>query len=102
MKLVGRLHEGLGHFGVKRVISMLQRDYWWRGMGDEVIRVVGTCMPCTWVKVGLQQSHHALQPLPLNGLGYRWGVDLARDLPITARGIKYVWSTSPSGWSWCR
>ena len=28
-KLVKRVHEELGHFGVTRVISMLQRDYQW-------------------------------------------------------------------------
>ena len=55
--LVKRLHKELGHFGVKRVISMLQRDYWWRGMGDDVVRVVGACMPCARVKVGFQESH---------------------------------------------
>ena len=85
-----RLHEELGHFGVKRVISMLQRNYWWRGIGDDVVRVVGACMPCARVKAGFQESLQELRPLPLCELGYRWGVDLVGDSPITAKGNKYV------------
>ena len=58
--LVRRLHEGLGNFGVKRVLSMVQRDYRWRGMGDDVTRVVGACMTCARVKARFQECHHEL------------------------------------------
>ena len=27
-------------------------------MGDDVIRVVGACMPCARVKAGFKESHH--------------------------------------------
>ena len=40
-------HQSLGHFGVQRVLDRLQRNYWWRGMGDIVVtvRVVLTVPP---------------------------------------------------------
>ena len=33
-------HRGMGHFGVQRVLDRLQKNYWWRGMGDTVVRIV--------------------------------------------------------------
>ena len=39
-------HRGMGHFGVQRVLDRLQRNYWWRGMGDTVVRVIRACHSC--------------------------------------------------------
>ena len=36
-------HRGMGHFGVQRVLDRLQRNYWWRGMGNTVVRVIRAC-----------------------------------------------------------
>ena len=64
-------HRGMGHFGVQRVLDRLQRNYWWRGMGDTVVRVIRACHSCARVKVGFKESGTELQPLPVRGMGYR-------------------------------
>ena len=65
-------HRGMGHFGVQRVRDGLQRNYWWRGMGDIVVRVIRACHSCAQVKAGFKESGKELQPLPVRGMGYRW------------------------------
>ena len=73
----------MGHFGVQRTIDRLKKDYWWRGMGDTVIEVIKACLPCARVKAGFSEPGKELQPLPVRGLGYRWGVHFARPLETT-------------------
>ena len=83
-------HRGMGHFGVQRVIDRLQKNYWWRGMGDDVVAVVKSCLSCARVKAGFKESGKELQPLPVRGLGYRWGVDFAGPLATTSAGNSWV------------
>ena len=80
----------MGHFGVQRVLDVLQKNYWWRNMGDMVVTVIKACTPCARVNTGFRASGKELQPLPICGLGYRWGVDFAGPLPITRAGNRYV------------
>ena len=84
------LHRSMGHFGVQRVLDRLQKDYWWRNMGDAVVAAVKSCLPCARVKAGFRESGKELQPLPVRGLGYRWGVDFAGPLPKTSAGNSWV------------
>ena len=83
-------HRGMGHFGVQRVLDHLQRNYWWRGMGDTVVRIVKSCLSCARVKVGFRESGKELHPLIIQGLGYRWGVDYAGPMAVTNAGNKWV------------
>ena len=83
-------HRGMGHFGVQRVLDRLQKNYWWRGMGDTVVAITRSCLPCARVKAGFRESGKELQPLPIRGLGYRWGVDFAGPLHVTKAGNKWV------------
>ena len=69
-------HRGMGHYGVQRVLDRLQQNYWWRGMGDTVVRIVKAYLSCARVKAGFRESGNELQPLPIRGMGYRWGVDV--------------------------
>ena len=39
-------HQGMGNFGVQRVLDRLQKNYWWRNMGDAVVGVIKACLPC--------------------------------------------------------
>ena len=41
-------------------------------------------------KAGFRESWKELHPLPIRGLGYRWGVDFAGGLLETAAGNTYV------------
>ena len=84
------LHRTMGHFGVQRVMDRLQKNYWWRNMGDMVGAVIKACLPCARVNAGFRESGKELQPLPIRGLGFRWGVDFAGPLPETAAGNAWV------------
>ena len=44
--IVLKTHRGMGHYGVQRVLDRLQQNYWWRGMGDAVIRIIKACLSC--------------------------------------------------------
>ena len=55
-------------------------------MGDTFVIVVKSCMSCARVKAGFRELGKELQPLPIRGLGYRWGVDFAGPLEKTATG----------------
>ena len=90
MKLALDTHRGMGHFGVQRVIDRLQKNYYWRGLGDTVVAVVQACLPCARVKARFRECWKELHPLPIRGLGYRWGVDFAGPLQKTAAGNTYV------------
>ena len=48
------------------------------------MEVIKSCLPCARVKAGFQKSGKELQPLPVRGLGYRWGVDFAGPLETTS------------------
>lgn len=54
----------MGHFGVQQVLDRLRKNYWWRNMGDLVVRVIQACHPCARVKAGFRESGKELQPLP--------------------------------------
>ena len=83
-------HRGMGHYGVQMVLDRLQQNYWWRGMGDAVVRIIKACLSCARVKAGFRESGKELQPLPIRGMGYRWGVDFAGPLAKTPRGNQWI------------
>ena len=84
-------HRGMGHKdGVQRVLDRLQKKNWWRGMGDTVVDTIKVCLSCARVKAGFRESRKELQPLPVRGLGYRWGVDFAGPLTKTSAGNTWV------------
>ena len=88
--LVRHAHEELGHFGVKRTHSLLQTQYWWRGMHNDVQQLVSRCGVCDRVRASFNAPTPQLQPLPIMGLGYRWSLDFAGPLPLTIRHHRYV------------
>ena len=79
-EIVVATHQGMGHFGVQRVLDRLRQNYWWRNMGDLVVRVIQACHSCARLKAGFRESGKELPPLPVRGLSYRWGVDFAGPL----------------------
>ena len=59
-------------------------------MDFTVNKVVNACMPCARTKAGFRISGKELQPLHLQGVMFRWGIDFAGPLPTTKRGNRYV------------
>ena len=41
--IVVATHQRMGHFGVQWVLDRLRKNYWWRNMGDLVVRVIQAC-----------------------------------------------------------
>lgn len=80
----------MGHFGVQLVIDRLRKNYYRREIGDTVVAVVQACLPCARVKASFRESSKELHPLPIRGLGYRWGVDFGGTLFETAIGNTYM------------
>ena len=54
--LVLETHWGMGHYGVQRLLDRLQHNYWWRGIGDTVVRIIRACLSCARVKAGFKES----------------------------------------------
>ena len=88
--IVKKVHEGLGHFGVKRTRKLVLLSYWWAGMEDDVVRVLRACPHCRQVNTHLISHQPSLHPLPVEGYMYRWSCDLAGPLPTTNSGNQYV------------
>ena len=51
-----------------------------------MVRIVKACLSCARVKAGFRESGKEMQPLPIRGMGYRWGVDFAGPLAKTPKG----------------
>ncbi|GJP41275.1 hypothetical protein CLOM_g934, partial [Closterium sp. NIES-68] len=80
----------LGQYGSARTRQLLASSYWWAGMRKEVAERVGKCETCQKNKVVLERGREELQSLPIRGLGFRWSLDLAGELPLSRRGKQYI------------
>ena len=58
--------------------------------GGTVVQVVRQCLPCARTKAGFRQEGKELQPLPIQGIMFRWGIDFAGPMPESKRGNKYI------------
>jgi hypothetical protein len=97
LALIKQCHNRTGHFGVRRTTAMLLNTWWWHGLQADVAAVVSACKECSRVDATFNAKPAELQPLPIKGLMYRSGVDLAGPFPETAgpfpetaRGNKYL------------
>jgi transposase InsO family protein len=88
--LIMQVHKQTGHFGQKRTLALLLNNYWWAGMGLDVAAVLSSCASCNRVRSHPAPTQAELQPLPIKGMFYRWGVDMAGPFPSTTRGNRYV------------
>lgn len=91
LDLIISFHDRCGHWGVRRTAALVQEQFWWHGLQADVASVVASCKECSRVKATFGLAKPAeLQPLPICGLFYRWGVDLCGPFPVTPRGNKYI------------
>ena len=89
-QLITDFHQRTGHFGVRRTGALISTQYWWWGMWGDIAAELGKCSLCSRVRASFNSEKPDLQPLPISGLMYRWGVDLCGPLPTTDRGNAYV------------
>lgn len=89
-EIVRKMHEQSGHWGVRRTCALILHSYWWRGVKEDVASAVRHCTACDRVKATFTTQPPTLNPLPIGGLFYRWGVDLCGPFTETERGNNYV------------
>jgi transposase InsO family protein len=88
--LIRRVHQDVGHYGVKKTYSLLEPTYWWVGMHGQVHQEVAACVLCDRIKATFEVKDTALKPLPIMGMFYRWGVDMCKIPTISKNGSKYI------------
>ena len=88
--LIARAHGDAGHYGARRTASNLAQTYWWSGLLTDVGAVTRACEVCQRRNATFTTEPPVLNTLPIRGLFYRFGVDLAGPLPTTERGGRYV------------
>ena len=88
--LITRAHADAGHYGARRTASNLTQTYWWSGLLADVAAVTRACATCERRNATFGTEPPTLNTLPVRGLFYRFGVDLAGPLPTTENGSKYV------------
>jgi len=89
-KIITDFHEQCGHYGVRRTAALVQTAYWWHGVLADVADIVSKCNLCGRVRSSFNAVQPTLNPLPINGMFYRAGCDLAGPFNKTARGAVYV------------
>jgi hypothetical protein len=87
--VVQSVHTRCGHLGEKRTISLLLTGHWWYGLHRDVYRLVKACQLCRRVNATFSARPDSLQPLPVKGLFYRWGVDLVGPVQRSTSGNVY-------------
>lgn len=88
-QIIQQFHEDCGHFGVRRTAALVQTSYWWYGLLADVAAFVAKCKLCSRVRSTFNSQQPTLQPLPIEGMFYRWGCDLCGPFPKTSSGNLY-------------
>jgi hypothetical protein len=90
-EIVRQIHEDNGHYGAARTTHLVTSMYWWYGIAAHIRHHCSHCAVCDRSRAPLSADNPQLQPLPVMGLFYRWGVDLAGPiLPKSAQGNTYI------------
>ena len=75
---------------MRRTSHLVLANYWWQGIQKDVATFVGNCEVCARTKAAFNAQTSQLQPLPISGLFYQWGVDLCGPFHESKHGIKYI------------
>ncbi|KAF8056149.1 pol [Scenedesmus sp. PABB004] len=89
-ELLKSFHDRCGHFGVRRTAALAHHTHWWHGLLADAASLVGGCPECGQVRAAFTARPAELQPLPIRGMMYRWGVDLCGPFPRSERGHRYI------------
>jgi hypothetical protein len=99
--LITDSHERTGHFGQRRTLHILSLKYWRNGRKNYVAAVLQKCDVCDRVKASFNAQHPILHPLPIEGMFYRWGIDLCGPFENTTRGNQYLMVCIEHFRKWC-
>ena len=81
--------QSCGHFGIEKTTNIVQNNYWWWGLKDQVKEHVKSCAPC---KLGLAKFNEPMemQPIAVQGIYHKVGVDMNGPLQAALSGNKYI------------
>jgi hypothetical protein len=80
-----------GHFGVKKTLHAVQREFFWPGMSADVTAFVRQCPSCQLCKARNTAPPGLLQPLPVpDGKWHSISMDWVTHLPVTKTGFTAV------------
>ena len=78
------------HFGVTTTFTKLSERFWWKGMYDNVLKLVNSCLQCQQQNV-VKKGPSELHPVPVPDRCFaQWGMDLVGPLKQTESGMEYV------------
>ena len=86
--IVAGCHK-LGHFGVRRTVSLVQQSYWWWGITEAVKEVVSACPECKLMRHSFAEPVE-MTPIPVKYAFHKVGIDLVGPLQVTSAGNKYI------------
>ena len=76
-----------GHFGAQRTTALVQREFYWKGLAQDVKRYVRGCAACHRAKPPNEKPFGLLQPLEIPRRRWqRINVDFITKLPLTVPG----------------
>jgi len=85
------LHPFSGHVGRDRITKLLQRDFWWPGLQEDIAKYVKDCEMCSRKKPLDRKKAGLLSPLPIPGRPWESiGMDFITHLPLTKVGYTAV------------
>jgi hypothetical protein len=92
MGLVVRMHKDLGHSGEERTLAEICRRYFWHNRTEDVKTVMKVCQQCQMVRRmgSICLEDEELKSIPICDLFHRVAMDIARPLPGTRLGNKYI------------
>ena len=77
------------HFGIEKTTNIVQNNYWWRGMKDQVKECSKACEPC---KLGLAKFSEPMEmrPIAVQGIYHKVGIDMIGPLQKSLSGNRYI------------
>ena len=81
-------HPTGGHFGIEPMYEKIKKRFYWKKMKRDIRKYVKTCIECQ--KRGNKGCKGKLNPIKINGIFERIGIDFVGPLPRTAKGNKYI------------
>ena len=77
-----------GHFGMDGTYNKIKERFYWKGMKKDVEAYVKSCDQCQ--KRGNKGGKGLLNPIKINQIFERVGIDFVGPLPKTRKGNKYI------------
>jgi len=81
----------VGHFGVKKVVELLDRDYSISNVREKVERLIQNCVPCILINRKQGKQEGFINTIDKGDLPvHTWHIDFLGPLTNTPRGYKHI------------